>query len=175
MDERPDEADETIEREIRSVLAEIDRHVSAVEVLLTPFHEHTGDHDDGGAGLAHLEFLSGVFDALVTGNLQPERADHPLWSEKERDTWSPFATEVSDHLYAAWPLVVKLVDLRLRTTKPHGLANIVLLRWRIEAAGEHRPPPQLSTSPPAEDLHAQDELAYGERHQAHLFGSRGEA
>lgn len=175
MDERPDEADEIIEREIRGVLAEIDGHVSAVEVLLTPFHDHTGDHDDGGAGLAHLEVLSNVFDDIVTGNLQPGWADHPIWSEKERDTWSPFATEVSDHLYATWPLVVKLVDLRQQTTKPHGFASIVLLRWRIEAAGDHRPPPQLWTNQPAEDPHAQDELAHQERYQAHLFGSRGEA
>ncbi len=148
MDERPDEADETIEREIRAVLAEIDGHVSAVEVLLTRFHDDTGDDDDddGGAGLAHLEVLSIVFDDIVTGNLHPQWADHRIWSEKERDTWSPFATEVSDHLYATWPLVVKLVDLRQRTTKPYGLASIALLRWRIEAAGDHRPPPQLRTN-----------------------------
>lgn len=175
MEQRPNEPDELIEREIRAVLAEIDVHVSAVEVLLTPFHDHTGDHDDGGAGLAHLEVLSLVFDDIVTGNLQPGWADHRIWSEKERDTWSPFATEVSDHLYATWPLVVKLVDLRQQTTKPYGLASIALLRWRIEAAGDHRPPPQLRTNQPAEEFAAQDELAYRARHQVHLVGSRGEA
>lgn len=146
MDQRPDEADEIIEREIRAVLAEIDVHLSAVEVLLSKFHDETGDDDDGGAGLAHLEVLSLVFDDIVTDNLQPGWADHRIWSEKERDRWSPFATEVSDHLYATWPLVVKLVDLRQQMTKPCGLASIALLRWRVEAAGEHRPPPQLRTN-----------------------------
>jgi len=175
MEQQSTEADEIIEREIRAVLAEIDGHVSAVEVLLTPFHDHTGNHDDGGAGLAHLEILSSVFDDIVTGNLQPGWADNPIWSEKERDTWSPFATEVSDHLYATWPLVVKLVELRQRTTSPHGFASIVALKWRIEAAGEQTPPLSHWASLPAGDLRAQDELAYRERQQALHFGPRGQA
>lgn len=62
-----------IEGELSFVLAEIDAQVSSLERLLSRFHtdesDATGDDDDGGAGLAHLEALVGIYNAMTTGEL----------------------------------------------------------------------------------------------------------
>ncbi len=157
----PISSDELIERPIRESISNIEAHVVSLESLLSKFHDHAQDHKDGGAGLAQLEILSGVFEDLATGTAEPSLAAHPIWSEKERDTWSPFAVEVSDHLYALWPHVVELINFRRQTDKPHGFAKIVSLQRRFDALWSHVAPlPEWVQTP--DDGREQDEVAHRE-------------
>jgi hypothetical protein len=141
-----------IEGELSSVLAEIEAHVSSLERLLSRFHtdesDPTGDDDDGGAGLAHLEALVGIYDAITTGELNATWADAPIWSEAQRDRWSNFANEVSEHLYAVRPLTIRLEEVLRRSGRRRGLGRVAVLKCRFEALLEHRPPPQLCANFP---------------------------
>lgn len=135
--------DLVVEKQIRDAVAGIEMHVTGLEGLLCKFYDDTPegpDQDDGGAGLAHLEVLSSVFDDLIGGRLTAGWENDRIWSEKERDTWSPFATEVTNHVYAIPPLVLRVQELREQTTKPYGFSNLANLSYRVTSLFEHTEP-----------------------------------
>ncbi|MBX3231995.1 MAG: hypothetical protein KIT84_20235 [Labilithrix sp.] len=158
-------SDELIEQRIHETLSNIEPHVYALEDLLSPFFDDfSDDDDDGGAGLAHLDNLSCVLQQLIEGNAESvaAQATQGIWSEEQRDTWSPFAVQVSNHLYALWPHVVELIELRQQTKRPYGFAGIVSLQRRFNALLSHEAIECELVFESDEVLRKRDEAAYAE-------------
>lgn len=95
-----------------------------------------------------MEALVGIYDAMTTGEPNGTWADAPIWSEAQRDRWSDFAREVSDHVYAFRPLTIRLEEVLRRSGRRVGLGRVVVLKCRFEALLEHRPPPELCANFP---------------------------
>jgi hypothetical protein len=170
--------DSAVERKISDTVAGIEAHVTALENLLCQFCEDeddegrhreeghdappAGDDNDWGAGLAHMKVLARVFDDLIEGRLQPGWEQHPIWSEKERNTWSPFATEVTNLVHAIPPLILKVQELWTRTSRPYGFNNMLFLGWRIRDLSEHQTADEDYIDVSREASSEEDALAYEE-------------